>query len=94
MSEAKKTDYIDNFNDLKIKIGDLNEQFHSFADVDGDDDSILEEEEEYDNKIFNSLGLLQPALRSRTLPISELETLKLKLPSIELPVFANDKSDN
>ena len=94
LSEAKKTDYIDKLNDLKIKIGDLNEQFHSFADVDGDDDSILEEEEEYDDKIINSLGLLQPAVRSRTLPISELETRKLKLPSVELPVFANDKSDN
>ena len=100
-SQAK--DYINKLNVLKLDINDINIKISSLLDdSDSDQESKIEQDEEYDDLIYQSLEKLELMVpQSSALPNGPATSFndgassnRLKLPAVALPEFSNDKTDN
>lgn len=92
------TDYKQRFMSLRADLNDLNKSIHGLLSDDEDMDTLLTEEDSYEDKIASSLHLLDVMQAGIPIPsqpsVSNNNVNKLKLPTIELPVFANDKQES
>ena len=100
LSEVRKTEYFEKLKDLQNKLVDVNERIHAVLPESVDEDSLMTEEEVYDEQVAEALAVLKP---SATLNESvnnsvhsnvEVGPSKLKLPHIALPEFSHNKRDN
>ena len=100
MSAAKIASYIEKLETLKVELNDVNKNIHSVLSDDADLDPIIVEEELYHDRIIEALAILKPvesnnsnSTMNSSLPVLE-NSNKLKLPTVSLPVFSNDKSES
>ena len=93
---AKRNEYLEKIQDLKKELGDINRRLHVVVPDDVDQEQLIVEEEACDEQITEFLGVLQPP--SDDVPPAVDQTFsmpnKLKLPTIELPVFVNEKGES
>lgn len=97
LSEEKRAEYYDTMLELKSEITEINRQIHQNLPEDANLESILGEEDIYSGKISEVLRKLKPIpvaipVRSDNSIINESN--KLKLPTISLPEFSNDKKES
>ena len=97
LTPRKKTDLIEKLHELKEKLITVNERIHSVLPATVVEDELIEQEEEYEDKISTALSVLvvaeiplSPGLAQNNLPNAN----KLKLPTVSLPEFSNEKGDS
>ena len=92
-------DYKEKLTKMKTDFEQLNVEINSELQSDIDLDQLLEEEEKYDNMISDCFLILHPLIKPPPLERDSDTNVnkgrnRLILPTIEMPIFANEKTDN
>ena len=94
-----KSTYLDTLKVIKVELMSCDRDIHSHL-VDDEATAIaeIEEQEQYELKIAESLNILEGNRISNVPHVSSAPVLgsqnKLKLPDVALPIFSNDKKDS
>lgn len=97
LCERKKSDLLVKLRALQTDINNLNNDIHAVSPDETDIDSIIDEEEAYNDRILHSLSVLSSnseTLNSFAANASSGSSNKVKLPVIALPEFSNGKGES
>ena len=100
LNELRKSEYLTSLNELRNELRDIDKRVFQLSPETTDMDVLLEEEESYNYKITLALALLQPSPVNNNNDVSTNSTsfhpmtTKLRLPTIDLPTFSNDKNES
>ena len=104
LNELKRNEYVTKLKGLVDEIKQANKNVYKYSEVDDDDlERLLMEEEEYDYRITIALATLTPdtpqdnsignVSNASNASNNDGAINKLKLPTVDLPTFCNDKSE-
>ena len=103
LNEIRRRDYIKKLHDLREELKIVNSKvFQNLNECDDKElDDLLQGEEEYDYKITLALATLDPMVESNnnnsvhnsSSVVNLSSANKLKLPTIDLPTFSNEKTE-
>ena len=107
LNSPKKLEYTQKLISLREKLDETDQNIYALMSEEADIDAILSDQEIYSDRITESLSILDPVnsgnsfvsppdspILSQPIMNSSPNLTKIKLPTISLPTFSNDKKES